>query len=192
MVQDQGKRHDMAGGLSPMDLLTANLIASILTLVAFAMIAVWYLAPALNRKPLTVALTMLLWFHAFRYVALQIFGAAAVGGLNATSGTLQTIAFGDLVTAVLALISIAGLRRGLSIARSLAWATAIIGTADLVSAAVAGISGHLIDTASNWSWFILAVYVPILWITAVMIFWQLLTRRNEPLASAAVAGSKTP
>lgn len=182
----------MAGGLTPMDLLTANLIASILSLVAFAMIAVWYLAPALNRKPLTVALTTLLWFHAFRYVALQIFSAAAVGGLNATSGTLQTIAFGDLITAVLALISIAALRRGPGVARVLVWATAIIGTADLVSATVAGISGHLIDTASNWSWFILAVYVPILWITAGMIFWQLLARRNAPLTSAAVTASKTP
>lgn len=174
-----------------MDLLTANSIASLLTLVAFAMVALWYLAPALNRKPLGVALTALLWFHAFRYVALQIFSAAAVGGLNASSGTLQTIAFGDLVTAVLALISIAALRRGLGAASVLVWATAIIGTADLVSATVAGIGGHLIDTASNWSWFILAVYVPVLWITAVMIFWQLLTRRNEPLTSVAAARSRT-
>lgn len=175
-----------------MDLLTANSIASLLTLVAFTMIAIWYLAPALRRKPLAAALTALLWFHAFRYVALQIFSAAAVGGLNATGGTLQTIAFGDLVTAVLALISIAALRRGLAGARLLVWATAIIGTVDLVVATVAGVNGHLLDTASNWSWFILAFYVPVLWITAVMIFWQLLTRRNQPLTSASTAPSRTP
>ncbi|MEW1821198.1 hypothetical protein AB0323_10445 [Arthrobacter sp. NPDC080031] len=182
----------MAGGLTPMDLLVANAVASLLTLVAFTMIALWYLAPALNRKPLAAALTTLLWFHAFRYVALQIFSAAAVGGLNATIGTLQTIAFGDLATAVLALITIAALRRGLPAAKLLVWATAIIGTADLVSATVAGISGHLIDTASNWSWLILAAYVPVLWITAIMIFVQLLTRRNEPLIRAAVAPSTAP
>lgn len=182
----------MVGGLTPMDLLAANLIASLITLIAFTMVALWYLAPALKRKPLAVALTILLWFHAFRYVALQIFSAGAVGGLNASSGTLQTIAFGDLVTAVLALISIAALRRGLGAARVLVWATAIIGTADLVSATVVGISGHLIDTASNWSWIILAVYVPVLWITAVMIFWQLLTRRNELLSRPAAARPTTP
>ncbi|WAH98143.1 hypothetical protein [Arthrobacter sp. MMS18-M83] len=175
-----------------MDLLAANLIASLLTLIAFTLVALWYLAPALKRKPLAGALTILLWFHAFRYVALQIFSAGAVGGLNASSGTLQTIAFGDLVTAVLALISIAALRRELGgAARVLVWATAIIGTADLVSATMVGISGHLIDTASNWSWIILAVYVPVLWITAVMLFWQLLTRRNELLSSADAASSKT-
>lgn len=175
-----------------MDLLTANLLASLLTFVAFSMIAAWYVAPALKRRPVAVALTVLLWFHAFRYVALQIFSAAAVGGLTATTGALLTIAVGDLVSAVLALISIAALHRRLPVAMALVWAAAIIGTVDLVSATVAGVSGHLIDTASNWSWFILAIYVPVLWVTAVMLFWQLLTRGNELRPTAAVGQGSKP
>ena len=44
-----------------------------------------------------------------------------------------------------------------------------------------GASGKLADTASDWSRFVLAFYVPVLRGTAVLLFWQLTTRRSEPL-----------
>lgn len=89
-----------------MDLGTANLIASLLSFVIAITIGVWYLAPAVRRRPLREALILLLWFHAFRHIAMQIFSASDIGGLDATEGAQRTIAFGDLATAILAVIAI--------------------------------------------------------------------------------------
>ncbi len=164
-----------------MNLLAANLVATLLSFCAAIMIGLWYLAPAVARRPLADALAVLVWFHAFRYVALQIFSAAEVGGLSASSAAQRTIAFGDLATSVVALITLWALRRRLLAGRALAWLVAVIGTADLVSATIVGINGKLTDTATDLSWLILAFYVPVLWITAVMLFWQLISRRRELL-----------
>jgi len=176
-----------------MALATANLLASLFTLVVAIAVAAWYLAPALRRRPLADALTLLLWFHAFRYIALQIFSAAEVGGLQASTSAQRAIAFGDAGTAALAIVTLVVLRRRLPVGRALAWGVALVGTADLVSATVVGIQGNLTDTATDWSWMILAVYVPVLWVTTVMLIWQLVSRRREPVAlvtgSAVAAGA---
>lgn len=75
------------------------------------------------------------------------------------------------------------------VGRLLAWLVAIVGIADLISATVVGIRNELTNTASNWSWFILACYVPFLWVTAIMLIWQLVTRRHEPLTDPPPAPS---
>jgi hypothetical protein len=89
-----------------MDLPTANLLASLITYAIAITIGLRYLAPALRRRSLAGALTILVWFHAFRHVALQIFSAASIGGLHASASAQRTIAIGDLTTAVLALITL--------------------------------------------------------------------------------------
>ncbi|NUR07225.1 MAG: hypothetical protein HOQ45_09460 [Nocardioidaceae bacterium] len=170
-----------------MNLLAANLLATFLSFVAAGLVAAWYVAPALTRRPLAQALTLLMWVEAFRYVALQIFSAADVAGLTASGTAQRVIAFGDLTTAVLALMSLIALRRLHPSARPLVWVVAVVGAADLVSATATGISERLTDTASDWSWVILAFYVPALWVTAVLTFWQLLTRRQESLRRDAPA-----
>jgi hypothetical protein len=166
-----------------MDLPAANLLASMLTYAVAITIGIWYLAPALRRRPLADALTVLVWFHAFRHVAMQIFSAADVGGLDAPISAQRTIALGDITAAFLALITLWALRRPLAAARPLTWLVAIVGIADLISATVVGIDNKLSETASDWSWVILAFYVPFLWVTAVMLLWQLISRRSEPLGS---------
>lgn len=164
-----------------MSLLAANLVATLISTVAAIMIGSWYVGPAIARRPLGGAIGALLWVHAFRYVALQIFSAAAVGGLSASLQAQRTIAFGDLATSILALVALMAIRLRHRAARLLAWIVAVVGTVDLVSATVVGVSGKLADTASNASWIILALYVPVLWVTAVMLFWQLISRRAEAL-----------
>jgi hypothetical protein len=153
---------------------------------------VFYLAPSVRRRALASALIMLLWFHAFRHVAMQIFSASEIGGLKATQTTQQSIAFGDLATAGLAVATIVVLHLRLDAGRWLAWVTAVVGTIDPLSATIVGIGEHLTDTATDLSWFILAFYVPILWVTAVILFWQLFTRRREPLATSEVQGVGVP
>jgi hypothetical protein len=165
-----------------MDLAAANLLASLLSYAMAITIGVSYVAPVVRHRPLADALTVLLWFHAPRYIALQIFSAADIGGLDAATTAQRTIAFGDVVTSALAILAIWALRRPFRTGRTLAWLAAIVGTADLVNATVVGIDNDITATASGWTWFVLALYVPILWVTAVMLLWQLTSRRGEPLA----------
>jgi len=53
--------------------------AQFLSLIVFASIARWYVAPWLTGRPRADALMALLWIHVFRYLALQVV---------ATDGTL--------------------------------------------------------------------------------------------------------
>ena len=175
-----------------MNLLAANLLAAVLSFVVAGLAAAWYVAPVLTRNPLARALTLLMWVEAFRYVALQIFSASEVAGLSASVAAQRVIALGDLATAVLAVLALIALRRRHVTARLLVWVVAVVGTADLVSATLTGISEQLTHTASDWSWVILAFYVPVLWAASVLTFWQLLTRRRESLRGHVSAARLGP
>ena len=170
-----------------MNLVAANALASLVTYLLAVGIAVWHLVPALRRRSVADGLMLMVVFHAFRHVAMQIFSASEIGGLDAPDGALRTIAYGDLATATLALVALWALRLRLSTALALTWLVAVGGTVDLVSATITGVSNDLLDTASDFSWFILAFYVPFLWVTAVLLFWQLISRRHEPLDARQVA-----
>ena len=169
------------------DLANANLIAMLVSFVIAITIGLWYLAPAARGRPVGSALTMLLWFQAFRHIALQIFSAAELSGLDATENAQRTIVYGDLATAVLAVAAMWAIRQRLAAGRLLAWLVAVVGIADLVSATAVGVDQQLTDTATDFSWFVLAFYTPILWVTGVMLLWQLYTRRSEPLDAPAAA-----
>ena len=72
------------------------------SLVAYALIAWWYVAPRLSRLPRELALVPLVWIHAFRIVGGTILAPGAVDA--AVPGDFRTmIGYGDMATAVLAL-----------------------------------------------------------------------------------------
>ncbi len=164
-----------------MDLTLAAILAAALSLLTAGLIGRWYLAPYVQRRPLADALTALLWFHAFRYLALQAFAADQVGPLDATEGAVRAVAFGDLTTAVLSIAAIVALRARASMARPLTWLAAIVATLDLLNAARVGLAEEMVLTATDVGWLLFSLYVPFLWVTAAMIFWQLITRRHEAL-----------
>lgn len=164
-----------------MDLANANLIAMLVSFVAAVTVGAWYLAPAVRRRPFGSAVILLLWFHAFRHIATQIFSASDVGGLEATENAQRAIAYGDLATAILAIAAMWAIHQRVAFGRYLAWLATIVGAADLVSATAVGLDQKLTDTATDLSWLILAFYVPFLWVTAALLFWQLYTRRHESL-----------
>ncbi len=171
-----------------MDLAAANLVAAFVSYAVAVSVAIWFLIPAARQRSVADALFMLLFIHAFRHVALQIFSAAEVGGLDASDGALRVIAFGDLATSVLVLIALWALRQRKSFARVLVWVSTLVGMVDLVSATVTGIGEQLTETATDFSWMILSFYVPALWVTAILTLWQLATRRSEPLDDRNMKG----
>src|SRR5438309_986373 len=67
-----------------------------LSLVAYLLIAFWYVSPRLSRLPRELALAPLLWVHAFRIVGGTILAPGAVEpGVPTEFRTM--IGYGDLV-----------------------------------------------------------------------------------------------
>jgi hypothetical protein len=76
-------------------LVPAQAAAQVLSLLVFATLARWYVAPWLATRSRAEALAPLLWVHVFRYVALQAFSAQR-DGFPISDGGLMEIVAGDL------------------------------------------------------------------------------------------------
>src|SRR5262245_47938801 len=156
----------------PMSPTSAGLLAMTLSFAVMIAAAAWYVAPWLRRTNWTTGVTALLWVHAFRYVALQIFSAQHSGFAVSDAGRDQ-IAYGDVVAALLALSGIAALRYWSRLAVPILWLFVVAAALDLVNSTVAGMREQLFASASAVTWLILAFYVPLLWISLALLVWQL-------------------
>src|ERR1700692_3006512 len=103
-----------------------------LSLVAYGLIGFWYVAPRLSRLPREVALAPLLWIHAFRIVGGTILAPGAVDA--AVPMDFRTmVGYGDLATALLALLALIALRARLPRAIALVWLCVGVGMLDTVN-----------------------------------------------------------
>ena len=88
-----------------MNLTAASLVATTISFVLFILFALWHAAPWMNRRPLAVALSVPLWIHAFRHVALQVFSAQRAG-FHIPDNLAQQIAWGDVAGGIIALAAL--------------------------------------------------------------------------------------
>ena len=160
------------------ELTAAALAAMALSFVVFATAAAWYAVPRMRTVALGAAITPLLWIHAFRYVALQLYSAQEFG-FAIPNSTRDQIVYGDLIGMGLALASLYALRYRWRIAIPLAWVFVVATVLDLSNAAVAGIREDLFDKAADVSWLILTFYVPALWVSVTLVAWRLWTREGS-------------
>jgi len=165
------------------ELTAAALVAMILSFVVFAAAAAWYAAPRMRAVALGAAITPLLWIHAFRHVALQLFSAQEFG-FSIPDLTRDEIVYGDLIGMVLALATLYALHYRSRVAIPLAWVFVVATVLDLTNAAVMGIREDLFDKAADVSWLILTFYVPALWVSVVLVAWRLWMGRGERVASS--------
>jgi hypothetical protein len=149
-----------------------------LSLIAYALIAVWYVAPALGRLPREAALIPLLFVHVFRIVGGTILAPGAVA-TDVPSDFRTMIGFGDLATAVLALLAVIALRRRFPGAVALVWLCLIVGTADTVNAIVQSVRFSVFTYSLGVNWVIVTLYVPALLVSSVLIILQLV-RPSQP------------
>ena len=146
-----------------------------LSLAAYAFIAFWYVLPRLSRLPPEAALVPLLWVHAFRVVGGTILAPGAVDA--AVPMDFRTmIGYGDLATAFLALLALIALRARFSGAIALVWLCVVIGMLDTVNAIIQSMRDSVFSYALGVNWVIVAVYVPALLVSSLLIFMQLLRR----------------
>src|SRR5262249_6521708 len=125
-----------------------------------------------------------LWVHVGRIVALQIFSARRFG-FDIPLAAAHQIAWGDVLGACLALLSVWLLRRRPPAAVALLWLFVVETALDLIYGSVLGIRYQATATAHDLTWVILNFYVPVLWGTLILVIWQLTTRRSELLGASA-------
>jgi hypothetical protein len=152
-----------------------------LSLLAYSLIAWWYVVPRLAGLPRELALVPLLWVHAFRVVGGTILAPGAVGpGVPMEFRTM--IGYGDLITALLALLALIALRLRISSAVAFVWLLLIVGMLDTVNAIVQSMRFNVFTYALGVNWVIVTVYVPALLVSSLLIFLQLL-KGNRATAS---------
>jgi hypothetical protein len=167
----------------------AQVGAQLLSLVVFATMAKWYVAPWLNSRGRADALIPLLWIHAFRYIALQAFSAQR-DGFPISDGGLMEIVVGDVAGSVIAFAAIVALRYRARLAIPLAWLLVAETATDTFLNIRGGIHENLMGAAGGVTWLILGFYVPLLMVGLVLIIWQLYARRGEAIDSAAGASAR--
>jgi hypothetical protein len=151
-------------------------INAVFGLVVWGAVAWHYIWPALRERPSPENLKPILLLHAFRFLGLAFLVPGVVSPeLPATFG--QPVAYGDFISAILALLALATL--GSRTGTVLAWVFNIVGTTDLLLAFYLGSRISLPDSP-GWlggSYFILVAYVPLLLITHGLAF-RILLRTN--------------
>jgi hypothetical protein len=149
-------------------------------LVLYALIAWWYGVARLAVLPREAALVPLVWIHAFRVVGGTILAPGAVDS-SVPMEFRTMIGYGDMATALLALIALIALRLRLSYAIALVWLTLAVGLLDTVNAIIQSMRFNVFIHGLGLNWVIVTMYVPALLVSSVLIFIQL----RRPSRSAA-------
>lgn len=120
-------------------------------------------------------MTALTFVHAFRPIGATVL-VASVAGTALPRDFAEAVAYGDLVTSVLAILTLLALRARLAFAIALVWATNLVGTADLANALVGGVRYDVARLGMGSFWYVVTILVPVLWIAHVLAFALLLRR----------------
>jgi hypothetical protein len=142
-------------------------------LAAWGAVAWHYIWPELRERPSPENLKPILLLHGFRFLGLALVVPGVVSPeLPATFA--QPVAYGDLISAILALLALAAL--GTQTGTVLTWVFNTFGTADLLFAFYQGGRISLPDNPGllGAGYFILTAYVPLLLITHGLAFRILL------------------
>ncbi len=159
-----------------------------LSLVAYALIAAWYVVPRLSQQPREAALQPLVWVHAFRAIGGTVLAPGAVG-VGVPLLFQRMVGIGDLVTSFLALLALVALHARASGAIALVWLVVVVGLADTINAIIQSMRYGVFTHALGVNWVIVAIYVPALLVSSALILWQLVRSPVATASRAQVAGS---
>jgi hypothetical protein len=149
-------------------------------LIAWGIVAARYFWPELRIRQRAEALRPLLIFHSFRFVGLA-FLVPGVVSPDLPSSFAHAAAYGDLIAAVLALMSLMLLPGAAGIV--IAWIFNVWGTADLFNAFYQANHAGLMPGQLGATYFIPTLVVPLLLITHGLGFRILLQHQSEPVTN---------
>lgn len=159
---------------------TAILLTSMTTgLFSWAIIAKFWLIPWLRDNPLQKGLALLIIPHAFRYIGLSFL----ISGVTTSSLDPRfavPAAYGDLLAAVLALVSMVALFMKSRYSVTLVWIFNILGFIDFLSAILQGLR-YTHPAEMGATYFIPVLAVPPLFVSHLLIFWMLLSRNRHKI-----------
>jgi hypothetical protein len=134
-----------------------------------AVVAIIYVWPALRAMPRFDALRALAAFHAFRFFGMNFLVTGFVSP-ELGSNFASKVGWGDLIAAVLALISMAALSWRWASAIPLVWIFNVWGTLDLLNAYYMGVTQLGDPGLMGAGIYVPALYVPLLLVSHVLIF----------------------
>jgi hypothetical protein len=144
--------------------------------IAWGIVAKRYIWPNLRHRPQAEALRPLLILHSFRFIGLA-FLVPGVVSADLPSAFAHSAAYGDIVAATLALLSLATLPRGAGVVT--AWIFNLCGSADLLNAFYQANDAGLVPGQLGATYFIPTLVVPLLLITHALAFRILLQHQKE-------------
>jgi hypothetical protein len=147
------------------------------SLIAWGIVTARYIWPELRQRQRAEALQPLLILHSFRFIGLA-FLIPGVVSPDLPSAFAQSAAFGDLIAAVLALLSLSLLPSAGGVAA--AWIFSLWGSADLLNAFYQANHAGLMAGQLGAAYFIPTVIVPLLLITHGLAFRILLQHQPAP------------
>lgn len=149
--------------------------------VTSSVVAYIYVWPVVGAMPRYDALRLLAAFHAFRFLGMNFMVAGFVSP-ELSSDFASKVGWGDLIAAVLALLSMAALSRRWAVAIPMVWIFNVWGTLDLLNAYYMGITRIGNPGLFAAGIYIPALYVPLLLVGHVLIYMLLLRSRSTEAA----------
>ena len=143
--------------------------------VAWGVVTARYIWPELRLRPRAEALRPLLILHSFRFIGLA-FLVPGVVSPDLPPAFAHSAAYGDIIAATLALLSLLSLPRGAGIV--IAWIFNLWGTADLLGAFYQANATGLVPGQLGAAYFIPTLIVPLLLITHGLAFRILLQHQG--------------
>jgi hypothetical protein len=145
--------------------------------IAWGIVAARYLWPELRLRPRAEALQPLLILHSFRFIGLAVLVPGVVSP-DLSPAFAHSAAYGDVIAAILALLSLLLLRGAAGAA--VAWIFNVWGSADLLNSFYQGPHAGLLAGQLGAAYFIPTLVVPLLLITHGLAFRILLDHQREP------------
>lgn len=147
------------------------------SLIAWGIVAARYIWPELRLRERAEALRPLLVLHSFRFIGLA-FLVPGVVSANLPSAFAHAAAYGDIIAAILAVLSLLLLPSSAGVAA--AWVFSLWGSADIINAFYQANHAGLLAGQLGAAFFLPTVIVPLLLITHGLAFRILLQLQPEP------------
>jgi hypothetical protein len=145
--------------------------------IAWGVVTARYIWPELRLRQRVEALRPLLVLHSFRFIGLALLVPGVVSP-DLPSAFARYAAYGDLIAAILALLSLLLLPSAVGIAA--AWIFSLVGSADLLNVFYQGNHTGLLAGQLGATFFLPTLIVPLLLITHGLAFRILLQHQPEP------------
>jgi len=160
----------------PLDNHVHFFISYAVAFLVFALIAKWYVWPAIKDRPPKIALTPLLLYACLRVNGLMFLMPGLVSPELPKAFAVPT-AYGDLTAVVLALVALTSVRTASAAAVPMLWLFNVVGLLDLIYANISTFKDHVDPAQLGASYYLAVINVPAMVVVHIVIFAYLVRHR---------------